>query len=474
MRKTICKIAIWGIAALWMSGIALAVMPPGWTPPPTNGKNLKYLMVNGTVPGGFSWSDPMGSFILDASNYSSLNAAEAAASGLTNATVLVTQPTSLSASLTVPANVGVYVLNGGMIKSAGYTLTINGPFSAGLYQVFTGFNPGDVVFKEGSVKDVDPIWFGADPTGTNDSATAINCALESLHGKSGVYYGGTVFVPIGDYKLDSSVLGVDNVNLTGAGMQYHSYTGTRFLPAPGIVAFDLTSGGGNANYRNFAVDGVTISNGTIGFKIGSTSNASWAGGQSYFDNIGVFDLDKGFDLLSTQQIRFSRIQALSNNYGFYTDIPAGGYSLDFSITKSYLNGNLKYAIYSNSATFGDLLIQDDTINVNTLGDIFLKATSPVTISNNHFETGPSITGTNAIDLETGSGNGAISGNDFRSSNYTNAIFVNGTNAGFLNIYGNRSSATYFINATSSTTNIDVWNAAPYTTFLNGTTEAKHD
>ena len=62
---------------------------------------------------------------------------------------------------TIPSNISLTVENGdGNINiTSGKILTINGTFSCGLYQVFSG--SGSVIFGQGSVKDVYPQWWGS-------------------------------------------------------------------------------------------------------------------------------------------------------------------------------------------------------------------------------------------------------------------------------------------------------------------------
>jgi hypothetical protein len=43
----------------------------------------------------------------------------------------------------------------------GITLTLNGPFEAGLYQVFSCTGTGSVVFGSGSYRETYPEWCGA-------------------------------------------------------------------------------------------------------------------------------------------------------------------------------------------------------------------------------------------------------------------------------------------------------------------------
>ncbi len=58
-----------------------------------------------------------------------------------------------------------------------YTLTINGPFEAGLYQVFSGFAAGNVTLGVGAAKEVYSEWWGAAGDLATDDATAIQSAI---------------------------------------------------------------------------------------------------------------------------------------------------------------------------------------------------------------------------------------------------------------------------------------------------------
>ena len=72
-------------------------------------------------------------------NSTTINAAIKAI-GSTNRVALVLRPGSwvMNANITVPSNITLKIVPGAFITTTGYTLAINGPFEAGLYQVFVG------------------------------------------------------------------------------------------------------------------------------------------------------------------------------------------------------------------------------------------------------------------------------------------------------------------------------------------------
>ncbi|WP_406722061.1 discoidin domain-containing protein [Streptomyces althioticus] len=97
--------------------------------------------------------------------------------------------------------------------------------------------PGAATRPSGSVSVTDK---GADPTGQGDSTQAFREAVAAAQG-------GTVWIPPGEYRLTSSLNGVQNVTLQGAG-HWHSVVRTsRFI--------DQTASAGNVHIKDFAVIG---------------------------------------------------------------------------------------------------------------------------------------------------------------------------------------------------------------------------
>jgi len=82
---------------------------------------------------------------------------------------------TLSNDVTVPSNVNLKVLSGGLLSVAtGKTLTINGSLEAEVYQIFD--NVGNVV----GLKIAYPEWFGAVGDETTNDATAMQAAMNSI------------------------------------------------------------------------------------------------------------------------------------------------------------------------------------------------------------------------------------------------------------------------------------------------------
>ena len=85
----------------------------------------------------------------------------------------LTSPQTISADTTWSSRVRVDA--GAVITvNTGVTLTINGPFEAGLYQVFAG--AGQVIFDSGAVTEVYPEWWGAKGDGVTVDTNYIQAA----------------------------------------------------------------------------------------------------------------------------------------------------------------------------------------------------------------------------------------------------------------------------------------------------------
>lgn len=101
--------------------------------------------------------------------------------GSSSITVVVSTSITVNDAFVIPSNISIQVVKGGLfVKSGSGTLTINGPFNAGLYQVFSGFSSGDVTFGSGSVNYISDSWFGMKNDGLDASASTNNDAINVL------------------------------------------------------------------------------------------------------------------------------------------------------------------------------------------------------------------------------------------------------------------------------------------------------
>lgn len=80
-------------------------------------------------------------------------------------------------------NFNIIIEDGALLSpSTGKTLTINGPFSHGLYQAFSG--SGTINFGEGATQDIYPQWWGAVGDGTTDDTAAMQAWANAGPGKA--------------------------------------------------------------------------------------------------------------------------------------------------------------------------------------------------------------------------------------------------------------------------------------------------
>jgi len=89
------------------------------------------------------------------------------------------QTYQISTDLTVPATVCLVMHRGAIFSvDVAKTLTINGLFEAGLFQVFSG--TGTVAFDDVSAPEYYPEWFGAVADGTTDDGVEIRALLAAM------------------------------------------------------------------------------------------------------------------------------------------------------------------------------------------------------------------------------------------------------------------------------------------------------
>lgn len=126
---------------------------------------------------------------LKVSSYDSLSAAISAI-GNSVVDLVVDRVETLAADVTIPSNVDLRFVRGGMISGA-YTLTINGGIEAGLFQIFSS----DLTIA-GALTVAKPEWWGAIVNGLVDCTSAIQSALNVAK---------TVLLSSGTYKRSSSI-----------------------------------------------------------------------------------------------------------------------------------------------------------------------------------------------------------------------------------------------------------------------------
>ena len=184
--------------------------------------------------------------------------------GSLSSELLINVPVSVTSNTTIPATLETIVQKGALISIAtGVTLTINGPFNAGVYQVFSITGTGKVVFNNAVNSTGYPEWWGAQVNNSSfDCSTAINAcivALPQTQLQAGNYYVGTRIV-----------MQVQGRSLLGTGYGYAGNPGSSSVAASRIVinngltngiliGYDTNPGTGSNDYEAYLF-GCTIKN----------------------------------------------------------------------------------------------------------------------------------------------------------------------------------------------------------------------
>ena len=177
---------------------------------------------------------------------------------------------SISSNLTVPANVTLHVERGAILSVANsVTLTINGPFEAGLYQTFNWTGSGKVVLTQWE-RYVE--WWGAKPDNSTDCTAALNAAIGSI--PSGQY--GCLDLQNGIYRTAGGHTPHPGISIEGKG----KWTATQIIHTGANICFNATGTyPGSGYYRPRYV----------GFSLVGTS--SGLGGMKVGDNPAGFEMD---------------------------------------------------------------------------------------------------------------------------------------------------------------------------------------
>lgn len=382
---------------------------------------------------------------------------------------------TISASVTIPVNIGLNIAHGALVTiAADQTFTINGPFAAGLYQVFSG--EGGVAFGGGSVDGVTPIWFGADPTGVADSSTAFSSAAQAAPaGCPQEIYLATLpfpdwsylYLPPGTYLL-SSVVDTGNkeiVYFTAPGVEFsgtsrEKLNGKVFRPGSKCVdfhhghwdnatTFSISANhkvgsvvGGNQDYDEMARISGYSSPAKIGAGNGRDSVALYAGNMlppplftasgtiTYSETGATFSVPISADVLKQLRKGMSVVTAHATPWGGILDswtstsitVSIGWYAIDGSDsnppstptpdnTAFYLN-HFRKAWAIDAVAFIDSLSSGDDLTICELGVRNQKADSTL-------ETG----GTTEVNgIQIGNINNATDGVDFYNNR---GIFITG-------------------------------------------------
>lgn len=227
---------------------------------------------------------------VDARAFSNLSSA-VNSSATASKTILIATPLAISDDLTIPTDRALRVIKGGSLDvAAGKTLTINGPFEAGPYRIFTG--SGAIVFGSASYVVRHDEWFGTQ----KDNTTIGHGALVSNTT-------GTYNIAIGKSALANNT--IENYAVAIGTEALNAYTGDSGgeATAVGSVALKrLTTGKSNACFGSDCMPYTTTGSYSLGAGqaagFGNTTGSynTFVGAYSGKDNTtGMYNSYLGYD-----------------------------------------------------------------------------------------------------------------------------------------------------------------------------------
>lgn len=142
---------------------------------------------------------------------------------------------TIDTDVTVPSNITLKIPSGALLQiSTGITLTINGPFESGLYQVFDCVGTGSVSFSRNNISEVYPEWWCENTVpGTTDMTAAIQASVDSSYSK--------VKLQKTKYKISSSISLSQGKHLCGSGKGSESMLNGTFINHSGSDPAIVTS-----------------------------------------------------------------------------------------------------------------------------------------------------------------------------------------------------------------------------------------
>ena len=244
--------------------------------------------------------------------------------GSSNHKLTLSQGTwNIDDDLTIPSNIVLNVPPSALISVAsGKTLTINGGFEAGIYEVFDKDASGTISFSDSSIIYSYPEWWGID--GVNDEVQ-INKALEASR---------NVILSYKEYIIESSI------EIPMHGLAYstpYQIIGQGATDASSSFGSRLSWYGGNSDIvlslgtssivKNLSIINQNSSTALIGISCDGVSPTIWRM-NIILDNIEVKSCAIGYSMIYAGMIHGRRLDADSCGYGFSLGYASNGMQFD--------------------------------------------------------------------------------------------------------------------------------------------------
>jgi len=203
--------------------------------------------------------------------YGSLSAMVTAI-GSNKATVIIdSTPPNLTAALTIPTNIHL-IWYAGAILSGSFTLTIQGPISAGPYQIFSS----PIVLGKASCNEVYVEWFGAKADDSTNCYTAFQAAINSV--TSTGYTVSTIKLLGGVYRIGTTLTISKGCTIEGQGSSNIEGSGTVIKATANTTLFNINGSSiGSGTVENVYISKVyitttaTATSGSHGIKMTGTA-----------------------------------------------------------------------------------------------------------------------------------------------------------------------------------------------------------
>jgi len=301
-----------------------------------------------------------------------------------------------------PSDRALKVEKGGSIANS-TSFTINGPFEAGLCQVFTG--GGSLTFGSNSISEIYPEWFGAKSDNITDCTSAFNIAFNK---------GIPVRLSTGTY-LANAVHTTGYLVLQGSGIKstfIKSYTsgGYAFLEQNNIGDWSTHATINDVTFLGDSNPPTVGGRNGFGFGNPITYNVNdELAGRTEFNRVGFTYCDKGVHKpYGNIGNTFNKCAWAANNFGVYAEddaahIMSAGYD---TYNGGEINGSFYAGVYINSLNFesGQTIFNGTVIEGNAGYGIYIAGYSlsyvAVKINSVHFENNATA-GTVTIDGATG-------------------------------------------------------------------------
>jgi hypothetical protein len=232
-------------------------------------------------------------------------------------------------------------------------------------------------------------WFGAKGNGSVNDKVAIQAAITFAQAN-----GNTVFVPAGEYRLDSEVTVPANTKIVGEGSHEPALLKTSlFVAGSSGVARMFNITGGFVTIENLAVIGYSDTRTTDGFAVGETTsdigritfrnvltrlcksgfktrNGAW---MLLFDSCTAWDCIEGFHFDGTGSLnaRGANIATLLNCHG--VSCSEHNVLAQSSNAVSILGGGFDYGKYGIRQEYGDMAIEGCTLDLSSIEAVSILA-----------------------------------------------------------------------------------------------------